>query len=134
MTIITKETITSQNNNTDVVLTTPVKKGATNYETYEYLIYYIFGAIEILLVFRLVLKIAGASLNSWFVSIIYTLTKLLIMPFDGIFRRVTAQGFETVSVFEPSTVVALIVYGILAIGIVKLVRISSGEEQTEGGE
>lgn len=34
---------------------------------------------------------------------------------------------------EPSSITALIVYGILAMVIVKLIRISSGEEQN-GGE
>lgn len=112
---------------------TPVKIEATSSQTYEYLVYYFFGAVETLLVFRFILKLAGASLNSWFVSIIYTLSKLFTMPFDGMFRRITAEGFETTSVFEPSTIVAIIVYGIIAIGIVKLIRISSGEK-IEGGE
>lgn len=117
----------------DVLLTTPVKKGATSHETYEYLVYYFFGAIETLLVFRLILKIAGASLNSWFVSIIYTLSKIFTMPFEGMFRKLTAQGIETTSVFEPSTAVAIAIYGVIAIGIVKLIRISSGEK-IEGNE
>lgn len=115
------------------VITTPVRSGATNSQTREYLVYYFFGAVEVLLVFRLLLKIAGASLNSWFVSIIYTLSRFFILPFEGIFRRVTAQGVETTSVFEPAVIVALIVYAFIAYGIVKLIRISSREEQT-GGE
>lgn len=133
MTTIIKETVTSQNENSDVVLTTPVKKGATNSETSEYLVYYFFGALEILLIFRLILKIAGASLNSWFVTIVYTLTRFFIIPFEGMFRRVSTQGIETTSILEPSTIVAIIVYAILAVGIVKLIRISSREEQI-GGE
>lgn len=133
LTTIIKETVTSQNENSDVVLTTPVKKGATNHETYEYLVYYFFGALEILLIFRLILKIAGASLNSWFVTIVYTLTRFFIIPFEGMFRRVSTQGIETTSILEPSTIVAIIVYAILAVGIVKLIRISSREEQI-GGE
>ncbi len=115
------------------VVTTPVRSGATNSQTREYLVYYFFGALETLLVFRLILKIAGASINSWFVTIVYTLSRFFIMPFEGIFRRATTQGVETISVFEPSTIVALIVYAITAYGIVKLIRISSGEEQV-GGE
>lgn len=51
------------------------------------------------------------------------------MPFEGIFRKSVAQGVETTSVFEPSTVVAIVVYALLAYGVVKLIRISSGEEQ-----
>lgn len=112
---------------------TPVKRQATNYETYEYLVYYFFGTLETLLVFRLILKIAGASLGSWFVMITYTITRIFVMPFEGMFRRLSAQGVENTSVFEPATLIAIIVYAILAVGIVKLIRISSGEEQN-GGE
>jgi len=54
------------------------------------------------------------------------------MPFEGMFRKLTAQGIETTSVFEPSTAVAIAIYGVIAVGIVKLIRISSGEEQTGG--
>lgn len=133
MTTIIKEVVTSTNTNKDKIISTPVRSGATNQETNEYLVYYFFGVLETLLLFRLVLKIAGAGVNSWFVSIIYTITRFFIMPFEGIFRRVSAQGIKTVSIFEPATIVAIIVYAVVAIGIVKLIRISSGEEQT-GGE
>ena len=51
------------------------------------------------------------------------------MPFEGIFRRAFAPGVENTSVFEPATLVAAIVYILLAWGIVKLVSISSGEKQ-----
>jgi hypothetical protein len=116
-----------------LTIITPVKTGATSSQTSEYFVYYFFGILETILAFRLILKIAGASINSWFVSIIYTLSRFFIMPFEGVFRKSTAQGVETTSVFEPSTIVALIVYALLAYGIVKLIRISSGEEQA-GGE
>jgi len=129
LTTITKETVTSDNGSTDVVVNAPVKRQATNRETYEYLVYYIFGALEILLAFRLVLKIAGASMASAFVRLIYGISRFFVMPFEGIFRRFSSQGLETTSVLEPSTLVAIIVYAILAVGIVKLIRISSGEEQ-----
>lgn len=107
------------------------KLGASNSQKTEYLIYYFFGALEILLAFRLVLKLAGASLASGFVKMIYSLTGIFIWPFEGIFRRAFSQGVETTSVLEPATIVALGVYAIVAWGIVKLVRISSGEQQLE---
>lgn len=80
-----------------------------------------------LLAFRLVLKIMGASMGSAFVDLIYGVTKLFILPFEGIFRRGFTQGIETTSILEPSTLVAMIVYAVLAWGVVKLVRISSKE-------
>jgi hypothetical protein len=125
LTTITKEIVTSTNTNQDKIITTPVRSGATKSQTNEYLVYYLFGAIETLLVFRLILKLAGAGINSWFVSIIYTLSKFFVMPFEGIFRKSLNQGIETTSVFEPATIIALIVYSVLAVGIVKLIRILS---------
>jgi len=126
---ITKETITTQKDNTNTVKTTPVKRGATSSQTVEYLIYFFFGVLEILLAFRLVLKLTGASVSSAFVGLIYGLTGIFILPFEGIFRRGYAQGVETTSVLEPSTLVAIIVYAVLAWGIVKLLKILSGEQQ-----
>lgn len=117
---IVKETITKD----------PVKVKASGYQTTEYLIYFFFGALEILLAFRLILKLSGAGFSS-FVNIIYGLTGIFILPFEGIFRRGFAQGVETTSVFEPSTLVAIIVYIALAFGIVNLVRILSGQQQEE---
>lgn len=107
------------------------KLGASNSQTVEYLVYYILGALEILLAFRLILKLTGASLASGFVKMIYGVTGIFVWPFEGIFRRAVSQGIETTSVLEPATIVALAVYAIVAWGIVKLVRISSGEKQPE---
>ena len=126
----TKETVTTQENQNRPVEDTRTQSGASSYQTVEYLIYFFFGVLEILLAFRLILKLMGASLSSGFVSFIYGLTGVFILPFEGIFRRGFAQGVETTSVFEPSTVVAIVVYAVLAWGIVKLVRVLSGERQT----
>ena len=109
---------------TTPTVSTPVRAGATNRETTEYLIYFLFGLLEIILAFRLVLKLTGASLASGFVDFIYTITGLFILPFQGIFR-----AYASTSVLEPSTIVAILVYILVAWGIVKLLRISSGEQQ-----
>ncbi|MFH0864425.1 MAG: YggT family protein [Candidatus Gottesmanbacteria bacterium] len=131
---ISKETITTQGNNINPVVNTTtkdisVKSTATSSQTVEYLVYFFFGVLEILLAFRLILKLTGASISSAFVGLIYGLTGVFILPFEGIFRRGFAQGVETTSVLEPSTLVAIIVYAVLAWGIVKLLRILSGEQQ-----
>lgn len=126
---IVKETVTTQNEGPKAAVTTEVKSVATNTQQIEYLIYFFFGVLEVLLTFRLVFKLAGASMASAFVGFIYGLTGIFILPFEGIFRRGFAQGVETTAVLEPSTLVALAVYAVLAWGIVKLIRISSGEKQ-----
>lgn len=126
---IVKEIINTDGDSSNPILTTQVKTGASNRETIEYLIYFFLGLLEVLLIFRLIFKLSGAGVSSAFVSFIYGLTGLFILPFEGIFRRGFAPGAETTSVFEPSTLMAMIVYIILTWGIVKLVRISSGEQQ-----
>ena len=115
--------------NNQTIVNPPVIDKATRSQKIEYVIYFIFGVLEFLLAFRLLFKLMGASLTSGFVRFIYTLTGIFVMPFNGIFSKGYTQGLETTSVLEPATVVAIVVYIIIAWGIVKLVRISSGEQQ-----
>jgi hypothetical protein len=125
---ITKETTTTQNNAPQ----SPSAKNdreASSSLTVERLVYFLFGILEVLLAFRLIFKMAGASLTSAFVGFIYGLSGLFILPFEGIFRRAVAPGIETKAVLEPSTLVAIIVYAVLAWGVVKLIRILSGNRQ-----
>lgn len=102
---------------------------ATYTQTIGNLIYFFIGLLEVFLAFRLVLKLMGASLNSGFVRVIYSLTGIFILPFEGIFRKGFSSGIETTSVLEPATVVALIVYAVVAWGMVKLVQIIFGKQQ-----
>lgn len=130
---IVKETTTTQGNTINPVVNTTtknisVKSTATSSQSVEYLIYFLFGALEVLLTFRVILKLTGASTSSGFVGLLYGLTGIFILPFEGIFRRGYAQGVETRSILEPSALVAIIVYAVLAWGIVKLLRILSGEQ------
>lgn len=127
---VIKETVVSQEGNTRSAATS-VKTKTTGVETVEYVIYFILGVLEVLLSFRLVLKLAGASLVSGFVRFIYGITGIFIMPFEGIFRRGYASGVETTSVLEPSTIVAMIVYAVVIWGIVTLVRLLSRQQPSE---
>lgn len=87
------------------------------------MVYYLTGVIETLLVFRFTLKILGANPVSPFVSFIYTVSGIFVAPFRGIFRTAVNEGIETVSVLEPATIFAFLVYIVLAMGIVGLVNI-----------
>jgi hypothetical protein len=62
-----------------------------------------------------------------FVDLIYSITGIFIMPFAGIFRQATTAGVETTAVLEPATIVAIIVYILIAWGIVKLIGLLSRE-------
>lgn len=87
------------------------------------IVYYLLGVIEILLACRFVLRLLGANPANAFVQIIYSITNVLLWPFSGIFRSAVTTGIETKSIMEPATLIALIVYAIVAWGIVKLIEI-----------
>jgi hypothetical protein len=125
-----KETLTTHGQIISPAVNAGALEETTSSQTSEYLVYYIFGVLEILLAFRLVFKITGASMSSAFVGLIYGITGIFVAPFVGIFRSGFSQGIETTAVLEPSTLVALVVYAVLAWGIVKLIRIFSGQRQT----
>jgi len=125
MTEIVRETVRTEGQ--DVVA--PAKPEVSGTETAERLIYFLFGILEVLLAFRLVFKLTGAGHGSLFVDAIYSLTRIFILPFGGIFPQATTTGLETTAILEPATLVALIVYAVLAWGIVALIRILSGKPE-----
>lgn len=103
----------------------PEVKGETAQKVYEkkktifrsnQIIWYILGLIEVLLVFRLVLKALGANSSAGFTSLIYAITAPLAVPFSGILG-VSITGN---SMIEWSTIVAAIVYLCIAWGLVYL--------------
>lgn len=92
--------------------------------TAQNLVWYILGIIEIMLALRFILKLLGANAASSFVNFIYSVTGLLTAPFDNIFGVSSANAGQTHSVFEPSIIVAGLVYALIAWGIVGLLTIN----------
>lgn len=83
------------------------------------IVWYILGLLEILLVFRFALKLTGANSVAGFSGLIYGLTDIFTVPFSGVFGITRVEG----SVFEWTTLLAMLVYWIIAMGIVKLLLI-----------
>ncbi len=86
------------------------------------IVYLIFGIIEVLIAIRIVLKLLAANPSAGFSSFIYGITGPLVGPFLGVFN--TPSGSNG-SVFELSSVLAVIVYMLLAYVIVRAIRIMS---------
>jgi hypothetical protein len=86
-------------------------------------IYYVLGVIEVMLAFRLVFKLLGASTTSPFVNFLYYVTKPFIMAFAGIFETLSEKVTATQFVLEPATIIAMIVYAVIARGLVSLVKL-----------
>lgn len=88
------------------------------FRTYQ-IVWYILGVIEVLLAFRVLLKLIGANALSGFVHFIYTLSNPFALPFAGILGISVASGM----VLEWSTLIAMAVYAIVAYGIVSLLQL-----------
>lgn len=93
--------------------------------TIKSLVLFAFGAIEVLLLFRIILKVLGANPSSGFVSFIYNFSMIFEYPFRGIFPSGVTEGLVVTSVLEPSSIVAVFVYAVIAIAIEGLIGILS---------
>lgn len=83
------------------------------------IVWYILGIMEALLAFRFVLKLLGANASAGFTSFIYGVTYFFSAPFLSVFRVTKVEG----SVFEWTTLLAMLVYWIVAFGVIKLLLI-----------
>ncbi len=81
------------------------------------IVWYVLGIIEVLLAFRFILKLLAANPASGFAQFIYQITYVFATPFLSVFRNTRiVEG----SVFEWTTLLAMLVYWMLAAGIIKL--------------
>ncbi len=83
--------------------------------------------IETLLAVRFVLKLLGANPNAAFSDLVYSLSYLFTWPFATVFRHDYVQG----SIFEWSTLLAMLVYWLLATAIIKLFVMSKSVSVVE---
>lgn len=82
-------------------------------------IWYILGVVEVLLISRILLKLIGANLTSGFTSFIYSVSAPLAIPFKGVLGVTTSSE----SVIEWSSLIAMAVYAVVAVGLVKLFQL-----------
>ncbi|HEY5442705.1 MAG TPA: hypothetical protein VIJ68_04150 [Candidatus Saccharimonadales bacterium] len=120
----TKKTGVAQDGTVVQERTRSVGTQASPKSTVVNIIWYLYGLVAILLAIRFILKLSGANGSAGFVKMIYSVTDILSKPFDAIFGVSTASNGKFTSVFEPSILVAIVVYGLIAWGIVKLFDIN----------
>lgn len=94
------------------------------------IVWYMLSIIEVLLVFRIVLKILDANSAAWFTSFIYTITNPLASPFLRVFSITQIQG----SIIEWTTLLAMFVYWVIAIGIINLFLMGKTVSTPEAAE
>lgn len=91
-------------------------------------VWYLYGVIAILLSLRFIMKLAGANSANGFVDFIYSVAGLFLLPFSTIFRTATVAGETIRSTFEPSILVAILMYGLIAFGITKLITLNENRQ------
>lgn len=80
------------------------------------IIWYLVGILEALLAMRFLLKLMQANPAAGFTSFVYSVTGIFTMPFEAVFRNFRAQG----SVVEWTTLLAMIVYWLIAVALIKI--------------
>ncbi len=93
----------------------------------EKIVYLIYGIIAGLLAIRLVFSLVGVNRLSTFADLIYTVTGPLVAPFRGLFNIVTTYG---VSRLDIESLMAIIVYGLLAFAVAKVLDLGKKNHAT----
>ncbi len=82
--------------------------------------YFILGVLEVIMLLRLIFRLLGANQDNSFITFLYGLSHIFVGPFNGIFND---QAIGRAGVFETSTLVAMLVYALIAWGIVSLGKV-----------
>lgn len=94
------------------------------------IVWYLFSVVEAILLFRFLLKIIQANPQTGFTDFIYSISQPLVKPFLGVLESSSVAG----GLVEWSSLLALLVYWMVAWGIVRLIvmlRPVSKEEASE---
>lgn len=111
----------------DTLYVEPARTGVRPLYRGTQVVWYIFYFVETLLVFRFLLKLIAANPAAVFTKIIYTLSYPFAAPFLYVVHSTQISG----SVFEWTTLLAMIVYWVLAWGIVRLFVMGKPVSRTE---
>jgi ABC-type Na+ efflux pump permease subunit len=84
------------------------------------IVWYAFTLLEILLAFRVFFKFTDANSAAGFTNFIYAVTWPFAEPFIAVFRTTTLAG----QIFEWTTLLAMVVYLLIAWGISNLLVMS----------
>ena len=85
----------------------------------ERIVWLIVAVVDVLLAMRFIFMLLGASTQAAFVSLLYGVTLPLVAPFEGMFSVPSRGG----AIFEPASLVALVVYTLIGWVIVAIIRI-----------
>ncbi len=94
------------------------------------IVWYTLSVIEILLLIRFFLKLLQANSEAFFTNLIYSVSDIFVFPFTAVFQNASVSD----SIFEWTTLLAMFVYWLLAMGIIKLFIMSKSVSATEADQ
>jgi len=107
--------------NQEQVVDSPNTRRRNLLDRVSQIIYFLAGILEVILVLRLFLRGINADSTAGFATFIYNFSSPFVAPFNSIFNN--DQALKGVTTFEFSTVLAMVIYALLAFGLVKLLYI-----------
>ena len=93
------------------------------------IVWLVTSILEVLIGIRVLLKLLGANPQAGFARFIYGITAVFLAPFTALFSNPSAAG----AVLEISSLVAMLVYALIAWGIVRIMWVSLEEAPQRGG-
>ena len=90
------------------------------------LIYLLFGILDVLLLFRVILKLLDADPAAGFTNLIYSITAPFVVLFQGVFPTEAARGH----ILEPAAVLAIAVYAVVGYALGRLVQMMGRRNAT----
>jgi len=118
-TVREESTVVNESGSTPIREASMVKSSTPARRAME-IIYLVFGIIDAVLLIRLVLKLLGANAHAGFAQFTYGLTDFFLAPFKGLLPTIVSGQ----SVLELSLIFAILIYSLIALGLVRLVAIS----------
>lgn len=91
------------------------------------LVWYLLALVETLLIFRFVLLALGANPLNGFVSFVYAITDPMTLPFVGMLPELSQGSL----VIDWASIVAIVVYALIAYALVHLVQMLRPVSRTE---
>jgi len=88
-------------------------------------VWFVFGAIDVLIAMRFVLALFGANTEAAFVRMVNSVSDVFMAPFAAVFSTQSVSG----ATFEWSALVAIVVYTLIAWGLTALIHAVSPREQ-----
>lgn len=88
-------------------------------------IYFLIGALEVLLLLRFILRVSGANSQNTFASFVLNLSEPFVAPFSTLFISPTAEGARFI--FDVNLLIAMLVYGVLGLLAGRLIQVLVGD-------